>query len=83
MTNSVEDGLSRVGSADWWLWNEDVADTFKDATVAVKLDRSGEDSVGNEDVGSNVAVTLWLCDKESVANVESEPAIFATKKQTL
>lgn len=56
LTNSVEDGLGKVGTADWCVWNKDVADTFKDATVAVKFGRSGEDSVGKE-VRSKVALT--------------------------
>lgn len=52
------------------------------ATVAVKLSRSGEYFVG-KDVGSKVAVTSWLSDKEFVASVESEPARCDGKKQTL
>ena len=52
------------------------------ATVAVKLSRSGEYFVG-KDVGSKVAVTSCLSDKEFVASVESEPARFDGKKQTL
>ena len=52
------------------------------ATVTVKLSRSGEYFVG-KDVGSKDAVTSWLSDKEFVASVDSEPARFDGKTQTL
>ena len=73
MSNSVEDGLGKVGTDDWCVWNKDVADTIEDATVAVTLGCLGKDSV-DTDVGNKVTVASWLPGKEFVAKVESEPA---------